>query len=129
MKNKKLIYIAAFGIFLGLLIGAFALFLRNNQNSDDTVPQSPPSLLISASELSKHNTATDCWVVLGGVVYNATSTINNNPQYSSIISSVCGTDGYSVFVDQKYSESKIAQKDLPKLKDDLTSNKVGILAP
>ena len=130
MKNKKAIYIIAIvGVLVGLSIGAFMLFLRSNQKSNDSIPQSPPSVVISAAELSKHNTAADCWVVLGGVVYNASTVISNNPQYSNAISSVCGKDGYSVFVDQKYSQSAIDQKDIPKLKLELTANKIGVIAP
>ena len=130
MKNKRAIYIIAFfGILFGLSIGALYIFLRSSQKSNDALPQSPPSVFISAAELSKHNTAADCWVVLGGVVYNASTVIINNPQYSNAISSVCGKDGYSVFVDQKYSQSVIDQKDIAKLKLELTANKIGVIAP
>ena len=130
MKNKKTVYIiAVVGLLFGLCIGALFLFLRGSQKANDSIPQSPPSVVINAAELSNHSAAADCWVVLGGVVYNASTVINNYPQYSNAISGVCGKDGYSVFVDQKYSQSVIDQKDIPKLKLELTANKIGVIAP
>lgn len=130
MKNKKsIIIIATIGVLFGLCIGGFVLFINRNQKSNDSLPPSPPSEFISSFELSKHNTPTDCWVILGGVVYDATKLIVNYPEYSNSISNVCGKDGYSVFVDQKYSQSDIDQKDIQKLKSELTANKIGIIAP
>ncbi len=130
MKNKKTVYIiAVVGVLFGLCIGALFLFLRGSQKANDSIPQSPPSVVINAAELSNHSAAADCWVVLGGVVYNASTVINNYPQYSNAISGVCGKDGYSVFVDQKYNQSAINQKDIQKLKSELTTNKIGVIAP
>lgn len=69
-----------------LLIGALALI-------------STPVLAVTytAAEVSQHNTASDCWTIINGKVYNLTSFIASHPGGQSAITSICGIDGSSAF--------------------------------
>lgn len=46
---------------------------------------------ISQSELSKHNSESDCWVSYGNEVYDITSFLPNHPGGSQAILPFCGT--------------------------------------
>jgi hypothetical protein len=50
--------------------------------------------------------ATSCWTVIKGNVYNLTAWINQHPGGSSSIKSLCGVDGSSAFAAQHKGESK-----------------------
>ena len=50
--------------------------------------------------------ATSCWTVIKGNVYNLTAWINPHPGGSSSIKSLCGVDGSSAFAAQHKGESK-----------------------
>eukprot|EP00298_Acanthocystis_sp_HF-20_P004855 c15170_g1_i1.p1 GENE.c15170_g1_i1~~c15170_g1_i1.p1 ORF type:complete len:514 (+),score=207.93 c15170_g1_i1:47-1543(+) len=52
---------------------------------------------ISFSELSKHNTRTDCWVAINGKVYNLTSFLDEHPAGAEIILKQAGKDGTQAF--------------------------------
>ena len=43
------------------------------------------SSLVDMSEVAKHNHATDCWVVIHGIVYNLTDFHRTHPGGSQII--------------------------------------------
>ena len=43
------------------------------------------STLVDMSEVAKHNSATDCWVVIHGIVYDLTDFQRTHPGGSQII--------------------------------------------
>lgn len=55
---------------------------------------------ISVEELSKHDSAADCWSVVGGKVYDLTSYVNSHPGGSGAISALCGKDATQAFSGQ-----------------------------
>lgn len=57
----------------------------NNQNSN--------SIVLTASEIAKHNSRADCWMIIGGKVYNLTGFIAGHPGGASVMASYCGRDG------------------------------------
>ena len=61
---------------------------------------------ISVAEVQKHNTATDCWSVINGQVYDLTSYVNSHPGGASLIKAICGKDGSAAFAGQHASASK-----------------------
>lgn len=50
---------------------------RNNIKQYMPIP-APKQRYYTMEEVSHHNTANDCWVILFGEVYNLTSLIQNN---------------------------------------------------
>jgi cytochrome b involved in lipid metabolism len=56
------------------------------------------------AEVAKHDTNSDCWVVIDSNVYNLTKWISEHPGGPSPIEAMCGTDGTSAFRDQHGTE-------------------------
>ena len=55
---------------------------------------------LTMDEVAKHASASDCWSVVNGTVYDLTSWINQHPGGSSPIESMCGVDATSAFTAQ-----------------------------
>jgi cytochrome b involved in lipid metabolism len=55
---------------------------------------------LSVPEISKHNSSSDCWLIISGNVYNVTSFIPIHPGGSREIISYCGKDGTVAFQTQ-----------------------------
>jgi cytochrome b involved in lipid metabolism len=51
----------------------------------------------TAADVAAHNTATDCWSIVDGKVYNLTNWVGKHPGGPGVITSMCGTDGTSLF--------------------------------
>jgi flavocytochrome c len=79
--------------------------------------QNEPVRIISKEELSRHNTANDCWVVLHNQIFDLTSFAEQHPGGSKTIHSLAGTDG-TKFFDNVHSEHILER---------LNDNIVGVL--
>jgi cytochrome b involved in lipid metabolism len=64
------------------------------------------ALILSNSEVAKHNTRSDCWSIVKGKVYNLTSYVQSHPGGSSVIANICGKDGSGAFSNQHGVQSK-----------------------
>jgi cytochrome b involved in lipid metabolism len=51
-------------------------------------------------QVKKNNTASRCWSVINGNVYNLTNWISSHPGGKDAITRLCGTDGTKVFSNQ-----------------------------
>lgn len=52
---------------------------------------------LTMANVSTHNSATSCWTVINGNVYDLTSWIKQHPGGSSVILNLCGKDGTAAF--------------------------------
>ena len=75
---------------------------------------------ITAVQVKSHSTASNCWTIVNGKVYNVTSWINRHPGGPSRILSMCGVDASAAFNGQHGGAAGVAQI--------LKSFKVGALA-
>ena len=67
-----------------------------------STPTSSPTAKATPSgytmeKVRANNSATSCWSVINGSVYDLTSWINSHPGGSSVIRALCGTDGSAEF--------------------------------
>lgn len=58
------------------------------------------NLPLTSDEVKKHNSASDCWSIIDGVVYDLTNWVGSHPGGSSRITAICGKDGTSNFLGQ-----------------------------
>lgn len=71
-----------------------------------TVNSDGSAKVLSAQEVALHSSASDCWSIVNGNVYNLTSYVNSHPGGSGNIQSICGKDGTSSFKGQHNGEGK-----------------------
>ena len=62
-----------------------------------TAPKTNATVTLSAQEIGTHNTTANCWLIIGGNVYNVTSYLNQHPGGVSAIRPYCGKDGSAAF--------------------------------
>lgn len=68
-----------------------------------------PTNTFTTTQVAAHNSASDCWSIINGSVYNLTSWINRHPGGSQGILSICGKDGTSAFQGQHGSNANAKQ--------------------
>ncbi len=92
-----------------------SLYLIDDRNEieddeDGNTPVSNPVSItgnsISLSELSEHNTETDCWVIYQGKVYDLTTWLTKHPGGVKAISKYCGTEGFEAAFKAQHGDTK-----------------------
>jgi len=86
--------------------GAAITDSQSQSASEATPNASAGEIKLSASEIQKHNTKSDCWSLISGKVYNLTGYVQNHPGGQSVIAAICGKDGTSAFSNQHGSSAK-----------------------
>jgi cytochrome b involved in lipid metabolism len=65
-----------------------------------TDPSASPGSGITAAEVAQHNTASDCWSVVNGNVYDLTTYLPRHKGGPGVLTGICGKDGTSAFTGQ-----------------------------
>jgi len=79
-----------------------------NDNSDKLISELGNSNIVTNSQLSGHNSKTDCWVSYNGKVYDITSFLPNHPRSSKTIEPYCGTaDEFKKAFEKQHGTSKV----------------------
>lgn len=133
MNSKGIIIVAS--VILVLIILPFSIFfLSSGASSQDSLNSSSSKSIstssvstnvkLTASEVAKHKTESDCYMILNGKVYDVTTYLPLHPGGASRIIHYCGKDGTQAF-DTKGGEgqhSNRANNDLSSLyKGDLSN--------
>jgi predicted heme/steroid binding protein len=61
-------------------------------------------------QVKANNTAQKCWSAINGQVYDLTTWISSHPGGAGAITSLCGTDGTSAFINQHKGQSQPASR-------------------
>ena len=61
---------------------------------------------LSAATVASHATATDCWSIVNGNVYDLTQWIPQHPGGAGVIEAMCGTDGTSAYESQHAGQGR-----------------------
>lgn len=93
---------------------------KNNQNTNKNNQNIPKDNIITLTleEISKHNSANDCWLVINNNVYNVTSYLNQHPGGAKKIKKFCGKDASKAFATKgkkNKPHSPMAQNQLKQL--------------
>jgi cytochrome b involved in lipid metabolism len=97
IKNAVTIFLI---IFIVAVVGILAVnvFTKpqqiTNNSSSGSINQGEG---ITLADVSSHNTENDCWVIVGGKVYNATNLIPIHPGGPEKIIPLCGKDATQTF--------------------------------
>ena len=78
--------------------------LDSAQNS--TVESGAAAKIISISEVEKNSSASSCWSIVNGNVYDLTKWIDRHPGGAAVIKSMCGKDASAGFKNQHNGQGK-----------------------
>ncbi|MDO8507306.1 MAG: cytochrome b5 domain-containing protein [bacterium] len=118
IKNKKVWQIGASILWFGALAVLGVLYFvqppqaknsaAKSQNSSASQPatSASPAQTLTLVEISKHNSQSDCWMIIDNKVYNLTSYCMMHPGGGSGITSYCGADGTNAFNTKDKSNPK-----------------------
>lgn len=96
MKNIITILIVG----LVIVVGGSAYYYLGGNNSN-TATNSGNLTSYTMAEITKHNTANDCWMVINSNVYNVTSYVTKHPRAASTIILGCGTDATAEYTGER----------------------------
>lgn len=114
MKKSYLIIIIV--AIVVTVVAAFYVTRQNKKSITSTTPTSQSSVAasptvtaspatgaktVTVAEVAKHNSKSDCWVIIGSEVYNVTSVIPSHPGGADKIIAVCGGDGTQAFTSRE----------------------------
>jgi cytochrome b involved in lipid metabolism len=71
-----------------------------------TTPAPANRIVLTATEVAKHNKQSDCWMIISNKVYDLTSAISGHPGGASTILPYCGKDGTTAFATKDLSKPK-----------------------
>ncbi len=98
IKAKKI----ALGVFM-----TACLVLFYSLNSDIVGIKKTNAQTINLADVSAHNTPGDCWLIISNKVYNLTSFLSIHSGGSSTISSYCGRDATTYFLNRHPASSYV----------------------
>jgi cytochrome b involved in lipid metabolism len=78
----------------------------SGSGSSGALPGTGTTVVLTAAEVLKHSTATDCWSVIKGEVYDLTAYVKDHPGGASLIKAICGMDGSTSFASQHAGAAK-----------------------
>jgi len=97
-----------FVVVTAVFVNGF-IFNRNNtvtsQNAaKGAIAESPTNtstgIVLSPAEIGKHNNVNDCWLLVGGKIYNVTSYIYQHPGNADTIIPYCGKESSEAFANK-----------------------------
>lgn len=110
MKKLTTISLFIFGVAVTALLTAGLVFYQNNKTSQNSTPTNivqdtidqinSNSIVLNMTEIAKHNTQSDCWLLINGKVYNITSYFGSHPGGSRTMSETCGKDATDAYYTQ-----------------------------
>jgi cytochrome b involved in lipid metabolism len=132
MTNRiTYLIIAGVIVFVLLLGGIFIFALMGRETADKKADDilGLNSKEIALSEVQKNNTASSCWTIVGGNVYDATSLIAKNKPIEQTLATACGADGTKVYTILKYEKQNLTNQQISELFNQLQTSRIGIIAP
>ncbi|MCK9351545.1 MAG: cytochrome b5-like heme/steroid binding domain-containing protein [Candidatus Paceibacterota bacterium] len=89
---------AAAGLWTALFIlFGFLYFVPAAVPEAVNSPAASAQTTLAAAEIARHSTASDCWIIIGGKVYDVSGYATEHPGGAQNIESFCGKDGTEAF--------------------------------
>jgi cytochrome b involved in lipid metabolism len=98
MKKLTALSLFIFWTVVTAILTSGLIFYQNGKSSV-TVPAmtGTQTQTLTAQELAKHNSATSCWLLIDGKVYDVTSYLYQHPGNADTILPTCGTDATQAY--------------------------------
>lgn len=93
--NKKALKIIA--VLAWTVLNAYFVYAYFVRVVPPPVSQNNQVLILNTAEVAKHNKISDCWMIIGGNVYNLTGYASSHPGGGNNITDYCGADGTRAF--------------------------------
>lgn len=107
---KKILSIVIGCVCLIVLSACTKEVLTNTNTSQNTNSITQENInTADSSDISSHNSASDCWTIIDGITYNITDYIasKEHPSGNTDLISICGKDGTETFDSiRKHSSQK-----------------------
>lgn len=103
MNNRKILVLVI--CLITVVVGGVLLARANTKNEDraqtssqsqQTTESTNTEAPLTKAEVAKHSSASDCWTIIDGVVYDITSYVSRHPGGDEILRA-CGGDGSTLF--------------------------------
>ena len=78
-------------------------------STKSTAPTTAAAAALTLAAVKEHATASSCWSVIDGNVYDLTAWITRHPGGQSVIKGLCGTDGSADFTGQHGGDNGVAR--------------------
>lgn len=127
MKKLSTISLFIFGVVLVSILTAGLVFYQNSKVNSVSTPKSNVKVIknttskadsittvkpstttstqtsntktvLTLNELSKHNSQSDCWLLISGKVYDITSFFGSHPGGNGTMAATCGTDATDAYM-------------------------------
>lgn len=104
--NNKYVKTVAGTAWTGLFILLIIFYTAQNPVAKKTIspdssnannPDAAAAISLTLTEIGKHNSAADCWMIINTKVYDLTNYLRSHPGGPSAISPYCGRDGTTAF--------------------------------
>lgn len=112
MKKIVGISLFIFWAFVAAILTAGLVFYQNNKNSPagnsilnskTNDPAQEKQITLDATEVAKHNSTGNCWIIINSKVYNVTGYLRSHPGGAGTITLYCGKDATPAFQAQGHS--------------------------
>lgn len=135
MKKLATISLFVFGVIVTAVLTAGLVFYQNKKDSQTSTPTTNSininktttvktpikinssvikpvvnSIILSMTEIAKHNTQSDCWMLISGKVYNITNYFGSHPGGSRMMSETCGKDATDAYYTQDPNATSSSSK-------------------
>jgi cytochrome b involved in lipid metabolism len=107
MKKLTTISLFIFWMALTATLAAGLIFFQNNKSPANGASQNPSAqnpgvnvaadTILNLTEIARHNTPADCWLLISNKVYNVTSYLGSHPGGAGTIIPYCGADATLAF--------------------------------
>ena len=91
----EIIWLAIFALLIWVILAKPPIVGTNmpiNNNSSNNSSNSA-GIVLTITEVAKHNSKSDCWMIINNKAYNLTNFINSHPGGAYTIIPYCGKDG------------------------------------
>lgn len=105
MKITKMVFTASVIIawtflvmlFTGTYMNSNTSTVNNNNSSNSSSNPETSTIQLTAAEIAKHNTVSNCWMIINSKVYDVTVYVNSHPGGIATIIEGCGKDATQLF--------------------------------